>query len=879
MAIVDEFPHDAADKVKSGGLLFDRRLTRVVSPGTLITESFIEPWENNYLLCIHAQQNADCDSPAGNGTLRETEAEPFDIGLAWVDLASGEFNTEKTSIDSLSSVVSRICPREIIVDPALEADNDLRVVALLKEERRAITFHKFEDVSKTHDDLSGKSEVAEPSFNFDKLSQLEKMSAEILINYVDTRLQGKKINLQPPVQRTEADYMVIDKHSVKALELRATMAENLFEGSLLHSIRKTVTKSGARLLLQRLLSPSTSLGEVNERLDLVTEMIENDVLHEQMVDLLRQSYDSLRLVQKFAFGKGYADDLLELSKTIKVTMQIAELLDENQKELRDISTSAGEIPSRGSCLLSLLNRLNLDGPNALCERISKAIDEDSVSEQHRIEDTEAAGLVELADQVLMQAGEESLKGIPKAIKSKVGENGIKAEASSSEIWIMRKDASRALSQLHNALVELNATKAELEQSLRTKSGAASLTLRWASGKGHYCHIKGKDTKKISFSALGITRHAGSSKSTTSFYVSEWTSLGSKIDSAIAHIRAEEQKVFATLRESVVKNLVFLRRNARVLDELDVACSFAIIAKQRRWTRPVLNHSTKHCIVGGRHPMVEDGLTQQGQSFTSNDCMVGSVLESPMSVSSRPTGSQDEQILLITGPNMAGKSTYLRQNALISILAQTGSYVPAEYCSLGIVDAVYSRVGSADNLYLSQSTFMLEMMETAHILRHATPRSFVIMDEVGRGTTPEDGIAVSYAALWHLYHRNKSRTLFATHFHDVADMVADWKGVGCWCTDIAEDGNGGSSVHGWAFVHKLTRGVNRRSHALKVAQMAGMPEEAIQAATKCLDGMHAEKPATASSRLESLSIDADDEAESAIDLTLHEPKAAASSSSG
>jgi hypothetical protein len=178
--------------------------------------------------------------------------------------------------------------------------------------------------------------------------------------------------------------------------------------------------------------------------------------------------------------------------------------------------------------------------------------------------------------------------------------------------------------------------------------------------------------------------------------------------------------------------------------------------------------------------------------------------------------------------MAGKSTFLRQNALISILAQTGSYVPATFATLGIVDKIFSRIGSADNLFNSQSTFMVEMLETATILRSATPRSFVIMDEIGRGTAPKDGTAVAAAVLKHLVERAKCRTLFATHFHELADMVGDDRRVATWCSDVRELKDGG-----WAFVHKLRRGVNRESHALRVARMAGMPLEVLKDAEDLL----------------------------------------------
>ena len=171
--------------------------------------------------------------------------------------------------------------------------------------------------------------------------------------------------------------------------------------------------------------------------------------------------------------------------------------------------------------------------------------------------------------------------------------------------------------------------------------------------------------------------------------------------------------------------------------------------------------------------------------------------------------------------MAGKSTLLRQTALIAILAQTGSFVPAEHAEVGIVDRVFSRVGAKDDLFRDRSTFMVEMLETANILRSATSRSFVVMDEIGRGTTPEDGVAVGFACLHHLHHVNRCRTLFATHFHTLADVTAGWNSFGRYCTDLVEDGQG--SFH---YAHRLKKGVNRNSHALKVARLAGIPEAAI-----------------------------------------------------
>ena len=331
-----------------------------------------------------------------------------------------------------------------------------------------------------------------------------------------------------------------------------------------------------------------------------------------------------------------------------------------------------------------------------------------------------------------------------------------------------------------------------------------MTLRWAPGMGHICHIRGAKDVRSSLQTPVATRDAKMTKSTRSFYNPEWNTLGGKIDQVRLQIRAEEQRVFQELREQVITNLVKLRRNAAVLDELDIACSFAILAQEQGLVRPTVNIGFDHKIFGGKHPTVKQGLEEQGKAFVSNSCFVG----------------EKERIWLITGPNMAGKSTFLRQNALISILAQVGSFVPADHAEIGLVDKIFSRVGSADDLFRDQSTFMVEMAETADILHQATPRSLVIMDEIGRGTTPEDGLAIAFACLHHLYHINRSRTLFATHFHALADMSKEFSHLGCYCTSVMEEAGGSFS-----FVHRLRRGVNRQSHALKVAQLAGkgMPQ--------------------------------------------------------
>ena len=540
---------------------------------------------------------------------------------------------------------------------------------------------------------------------------------------------------------------------------------------------------------------------INERLDLVSTFIEDAELRENVTQLLKRSYDAQRLVQKFTLGRGDPDDLICLSRAIEASKEVRRVLSTKENDGADASAKYS--------LRIMIDRLHLDGPSKLADDIVAAIDEEGLLQKQRMEDDTAAEAAVLAQEVTITEGmPEDVETLPKKVKTK--KETTPAVEEQVDTWIMRRNASRRLHAMHEGLEKLHEEKSDLTVWLRDSVGSSNLSLKWTPGLGHICHVKGPKITQESLEELGVTRVVSSTKSTRSFYLPAWTELGGKMDQVKVQIRQEEQMIFERLRRGVILNLVKIRRNAAVMDELDVACSFASLAEEQKLVRPILNAGTSHRIVSGRHPTVKLGLEEQGRSFVSNDCFIGD--------------DDAERIWLITGPNMAGKSTFLRQNALITILAQVGSFVPAAFAELGIVDQIFSRIGAADDLFRDQSTFMVEMLETTTILTQATPRSFVIMDEVGRGTTPEDGTAVSFACLHHLHYRNRCRTLFATHFHALADMTSRFEALGRYCTDVKETASGSFS-----FVHRLRKGVNRESHALKVAQLAGLPKEAIEMA--------------------------------------------------
>jgi DNA mismatch repair protein MutS len=305
-----------------------------------------------------------------------------------------------------------------------------------------------------------------------------------------------------------------------------------------------------------------------------------------------------------------------------------------------------------------------------------------------------------------------------------------------------------------------------------------------------------------------------------FSTVELAELEGKISSAADRALAREQIIFESAVAQVLSVEAAIKAAAEALAVVDVAAALAELAESREWTRPEVSETLAFVVEGGRHPVVEAALAASGKPFVANDCR----LSAP--------GDDGGLIAIVTGPNMAGKSTYLRQNALIAILAQMGSFVPAARCEIGIVDRLFSRVGAADDLARGRSTFMVEMVETASILNQASPRSLVILDEIGRGTATFDGLSIAWAVMEHLHETNRARALFATHFHELTQLakrlkrivnltmrVTDWQG------DVV-------------FLHEIVPGAADRSYGIQVAKLAGLPAGVIARAKHLLAELEA-----------------------------------------
>jgi len=375
------------------------------------------------------------------------------------------------------------------------------------------------------------------------------------------------------------------------------------------------------------------------------------------------------------------------------------------------------------------------------------------------------------------------------------------------------DEQRALRDESRKLI------AALEARHKSETGIASLKIRHNNVLGYYIEVTATHAEKLigPNGQPGPFIHRQTMANAARFTTVELSALEEKIGRAADRALALELDLFEALVAEVAERAAAIATTARAIAALDLAAALADLAEARRWCRPKVDRSRAFAVGQGRHPVVEAALEAAGQgAFVANDCDL----------------KPDSRLWLLTGPNMAGKSTFLRQNALIAVLAQIGSYVPAAAAHIGVVDRLFSRVGAADDLARGRSTFMVEMVETAAILNQATERSLVILDEIGRGTATFDGLSIAWATVEHLHEANRCRALFATHYHELTALAARLPALACHTMRVKE----------WqgdvVFLHEIAPGAADRSYGIHVARLAGLPPAVVARAEEVLASLEA-----------------------------------------
>ncbi|KAI8365247.1 muts domain V-domain-containing protein [Radiomyces spectabilis] len=732
-----------------------RRITRVITPGTVVEERFLDSHAYNYLLAVSPRRT--------NNAL-----EPSSVGLAWVDLSIGEFVMQETQWLAFKDDIARINPREVILPESVKRlqstipDYQLLLQALQSDSNIAVTYQP----DTTFDADTGRQTVAmlfrsNPLLASPDTTQLESekeselfgdaeyAASNALLSYIGETHMDQKPKLQPPVRFAVEDTVRIDSAAMASLELVKSLKEGKRSDSLLGVINHTVTHAGARLLARWVASPLASLEAIEKRLDVVSFFHHDRYLLDDFRLLLKQSSDVQRALQRLALNRGQHTDLIEIGATLKAMFNVKNLLMDAWKNCDDAH--------RFVAVQDLM--ASLDSHDALASHIDKAFDSDRIANR---------------------------------------------DGKGQDYGYIHRDFSPKLKRCYKQLDWLHSQRETLQADLRSLCGN-SLQLVNTGPLRHVVELNASRASKL------LAQHSATlinkTKSKHRYHIEEWTELSLKIELTEASIMEIEQQVFKDTVADLLENSAGIMRSCRILAQLDALACFAYLAREYRFTRPTMTLENEIRIVDGRHPVVEANLAKNGRMFVKNDC----------------TLAERQRLWLLTGPNMGGKSTFLRQNAIIVLLAHIGCFVPAKHATIGMVDRIFSRVGASDNLAQDQSTFMVEMVETATILNHATDRSLVIMDEVGRGTATADGFSLAYSILNYLHDHIGCRTLFATHYHELADAVARYDQIACFMTSLDEAHDDQGSF--W-FVHKVKPGVCRQSHGLKVARLAGLPSSVI-----------------------------------------------------
>ncbi|MFO1145801.1 MAG: DNA mismatch repair protein MutS [Rhodospirillales bacterium] len=738
VAVCEQTEDPAEAKKRGAKSIVARAVVRVITPGTLTEDSLLDARQPNYLAAL-------AETAAG-------------LGLAWLDISTGDLHAQPLALSALPAALARIEPGELLLSEAAMA---LPGIADWRERATPLPVGRIgEAVGRRRLQALFGVETLDA---FGAFSAAEVAALGALVEYVELTQKGRLPRIAAPRRQTEGAVMQIDAATRRNLELTRTLAGER-RGSLLAVLDRTVTGGGARLLLARLAAPLTDPQRIDRRLDCVGIFAEDEPLRSEARALLRRCPDLERALGRLSLGRGGPRDLAAV---------------------RDALSAAG-------ALQALIAAAGIGGPPPPLAGLAAAL----------------ACELELIPLLT--------KALAPELPMNARDGGFVAGGFRDEL-----DELRRLRDDGRKLV------AGLEARYVGETGIATLKIRHNNMLGFYVEVPAKHAEKLPAgpgspfilrqSMVGAQRYA----------TVELGELEGRIARAGDPGLALELAIFEELCAAVLARADALARTAAALAALDLAAALAEVAVLCRWTRPVVSDAAELAITCGRHPVVGAAMAATGDAaFVANDL----------------TLDAERRIWLLTGPNMAGKSTFLRQNALIVLLAQMGSFVPAEAARIGVVDRLFSRVGAADDLARGRSTFMVEMVETAAILNQAGPRAFVILDEIGRGTATFDGLSIAWAVVEHLHAVNRCRALFATHYHELTALAAKLPGLACQTMRIKE----------WrgdvVFLHEVAPGAADRSYGIHVAKLAGLPEAAVERAEQVLQMLEKGEQSSAVTRL-------------------------------
>jgi len=722
--------------------IVERKVVRVVTPGTVTDAALLEERRDNLLLAISAG--------AKDG-----------YGLAWVDLSSGRFLlSEVPHAEALAAELARLQPAETLVDESVAWP---KLVAALPGLRKRPPWHFESDAARRGlNRFFGTRDLG--GFGVDGLP-LAIGAAGCLLGYVEETQKSALPHLSGMAVEAASETIALDAATRRNLELD-THPSGRTEHTLLGVLDETATPMGARLLRRWLNRPLRSREVLRGRHQAIGTLIDSR-RYEALRERLRGIGDLERILARVALRSARPRDLSTLRDGLLAARFISALvLDREDQEAAIHGRTLQQEPA--PLLRSLVGRIGDHADNAAL----------------------------LARAIVPQ---------PPVLQR---DGGVIADGYDADLDELRRLSTHADQYL-----------VELEEREKAASGIATLKVGYNRVHGYYIEISKAQSDKA---PTHYTRRQ-TTKNAERYITEELKQFEDKVLSAKERSLMRERALYEALLDTLTGKLEPLKRAAAAIAELDVLATLAERTETLDWTAPELGDEPGIMIERGRHPVVEK---VRDEPFEPNDLRL----------------DDGRRMLVITGPNMGGKSTYMRQNALIVLLAHIGSYVPASRAVIGPIDRIFTRIGAGDDLSRGQSTFMVEMSETANILHNATAHSLVLMDEVGRGTSTYDGLALARAAAVHLATTSRAFTLFATHYFELTELAGEYPGIANVHLDAVEYGDQ------LVFMHAVKDGPANRSFGLQVAALAGLPKAVIADARRTLveleRGMHAHAGAPA-----------------------------------
>ena len=678
-----------------------RDVVRIVSKGTVMSDEMLDAKSNNFI-----------------GALKDLR---HCFSLSYVDLSTGEFNSLLVPLE-LNKIITEIVNNNIN-ELVVKEPIDNRIIDILKKQYNiSISYEDNETEIKEYKDLYKHID------DFRVLS-----SAFILLNYLSETQKRSLDHLQKITLRSYTSYLKMDIHTKRNLDLVRNLRTNERTYSLLWLLDKTKTAMGSRMLKQMIENPLVNREEIEKRYDMVSVLLDNFLVKDELRDLLNNVYDLERLCGKISFGSCNAKDMLQLKQSIKYLPRIKELVK------------------------SLKFDLVIDDFSDLYDYLDKSIYENP----------------------------------PLSLK---------------EGYLIKEGFNKELDDLKLARKGGKDFIVKLEEDEKKRTGIKNLKVGYNRVFGYYIEIS-KGNAKLVTEEFGYERKqtlAGKERFITPL-LKEKESLILGAEEKIINL---EYELFMMIKDKVKKLIPSIQLTAKMIALLDVISSFAVVSESNNYVRPVLNNEKKVIIKDSRHPVVEKVLDGE---FVSNDIIFDNGCD----------------IKLITGPNMAGKSTYMRQMAIIVIMAQIGCFVPAKEAYLPVFDKIFTRIGASDDLVSGESTFMVEMMESNKAIMEATENSLILFDELGRGTATYDGMSLAWSIIEYIHDNIKAITLFSTHYHELTVLENTKKHLkNIHVSAYEKDGN-------ITFLHKIEDGSADKSYGLHVAKLANLPDKLIKRAGEIL----------------------------------------------